>query len=70
MPKKHPPPAPSAPPELLATLDLASILRVSPRQVLNMHSRGQLPRGHKVPGLGLRWVRSELDEWLKERVGK
>ena len=51
----------------MSTLDVAQLLRVSPRQVLNMHCRGQLPRGLKIPGVGLRWTKDQLHEWLENQ---
>ncbi len=55
--------------ELLSSADLAAILKVSPRQIGNMAQRGQLPKPVRIPGLGLRWLKHDLEVWLAARVG-
>ncbi len=53
---------------LLSTADLAALCSTSPKQILNMRSRGQLPPARKLPGLGLRWSRAAVAAWLAEHT--
>ena len=59
--------SPTAPPTdapLLTRDDVATMLRTSPRQISNMAARGQLPASIRVPGLGVRWRRADIDAWI------
>lgn len=60
---KPPPPLSSAAP-LMTRIEVADLLRTTPRQISNMTARGQLPAPVRVAGLGLRWRRSEIDAWV------
>lgn len=64
-PTTHKPPSSlSAAAPLMTRIELAELLRTTPRQISNMTARGQLPAAVKVAGLGLRWRRSEIDAWV------
>lgn len=56
-------------PVLLTAKDVAGLLGTSPKHVYNLTERGQFPRGRKVPGLGLRWARAVVQQWLDAAVG-
>jgi predicted DNA-binding transcriptional regulator AlpA len=43
---------------------LATILGTTRRHVYAARSRGQIPAGVRVPGLGLRWHRDVVHTWL------
>ncbi len=64
-PRTHKPPSPlSVAAPLMTRVELAELLRTTPRQISNMTARSQLPGAVRVAGLGLRWRRSEIDAWV------
>jgi predicted DNA-binding transcriptional regulator AlpA len=55
--------------ELINTEELAAILKMTVKSLRSAHSRGHVPRGVRIPGLGgLRWDRAKIDQWLRERM--
>ena len=54
--------------ELLSSDEVAQILRMTVKSFRSAHSRGHVPRGVKIPGLGLRWDRAQIDKWMRERM--
>ena len=62
--KKGPlPPLPADGP-LLTGVEVAALLRTTRRQVSVMVRRGQLPAPLQIAGLGLRWRRPSIEEYL------
>jgi len=55
---------------LLSTQDLADMLRSTPESVRKARARGLIPQGAQIPGLGLRWRRSEVQKWLEQRFAE
>lgn len=55
-----------SPSVLLRAFEVAELIGSTEAQVRNMRARGQLPAPIKVPGLGVRWRRSDLDLWLAQ----
>lgn len=58
-----------APEEILTVRELARMLRVNPRTIYNWRKEGYGPRVVRVRGV-LRWIRSEVDRFLKEEMEK
>lgn len=54
------------PSALLRAFEVAELIGSTEAQIRNMRARGQLPAPIKVPGLGVRWRRSDLDLWLAQ----
>ena len=54
------------PSALLRAFQVAELIGSTEAQIRNMRARGQLPAPIKVPGLGVRWRRSDLDLWLAQ----
>ncbi len=48
---------------LLSKKELAHELRLSPRKIDDMRSRGLLPEARRL-GRSIRWVREEITEWI------
>ena len=60
--------APHTPPaRLMSANDVADVLRTTPKQVRNMRSAAQIPAGRKIPGLGIRWTESEINQWIESQ---
>lgn len=59
----------SASSALLRVSEVADIIGSTEAQVRNMRARAQLPPPIKVPGLGVRWRRADLERWLA-RLGE
>lgn len=55
-----------ATPSLLRAPEVAALIGSTVAQVRNMRARGQLPPPVKIPGLGIRWLRADLDRWLTQ----
>lgn len=56
---------------LLTAHELAAKLRLpSVRALWTAHHRGHVPKGTRIPGLGLRWDARAIDQWLAERLAK
>ncbi|MBZ5709361.1 helix-turn-helix domain-containing protein [Nannocystis pusilla] len=51
---------------LLRAAEVAELIGSTEAQVRNMRARGQLPPPIKVPGLGVRWRRTDLEKWLAQ----
>lgn len=51
-------------PALLSVNDVASILQVSPSHIYRLADGGKMPPQIKVGG-SVRWVRSEIDNWIQ-----
>lgn len=49
---------------LMRATEVAEFIGSTETQVRNMRARAQLPPPIKVPGLGVRWLRSDLEKWL------
>jgi excisionase family DNA binding protein len=54
--------------ELLTSAQMADRLGISMRQLYSAHSRGQLPAGRRIPGVGLRWRASDVDAWIERSL--
>ncbi|PCC67900.1 Helix-turn-helix domain-containing protein [Nannocystis exedens] len=54
--------------ELLTYRQLADILGKSVGAVRNAVSRGFVPRGTRIAGIGVRWRRDEIERWLKAQL--
>lgn len=54
------------PSTLLTAQQVAERLGTTERHVRNLRARGQGPRSVRIPGLGVRWLSTELDAWLDE----
>ena len=55
--------------EYLTVAEVAAILKVSPKRIRNMMSRGSFRSGEhffRRPGIGPRFVRSRVDAWLRD----
>jgi predicted DNA-binding transcriptional regulator AlpA len=70
-------PASSAPTEILTVADVASVLKMSRRQIYEMtRHRGQVRLDHPIPTLringNLRFRRSDIEDWLDQlaRAGR
>lgn len=46
------------------------MLRSTPGSVRKARARGLIPQGAQIPGLGLRWRRIEVQEWLERRFAE
>lgn len=57
-------PRPFGLPEWLTVADLAELLGWSEKRVWNARFRRNLPDGHRIPGIGLRFKRADIDAWL------
>lgn len=57
----------SDPLQLICSDELASLLGSTPEAVRKARARGHIPPGAKIRGLGLRWRRSDIETWLKQR---
>ncbi len=66
-------PTPCAPPPTAPLLDSAQFAAllwpsdttpVAQRKLHKAVCRGHVPRGARLPGLGLRWRRDEVDAWI------
>ncbi|MFY0533394.1 helix-turn-helix transcriptional regulator [Nannocystis pusilla] len=55
---------------LLRAAEVAALLGATEAQVRNMRARAQLPPPVKIPGLGLRWLRADLDQWLAQLASR
>lgn len=51
---------------LLRASEVADLIGSTEAQVRNMRARAQLPPPIKVPGLGVRWLRTDLERWLAQ----
>ncbi len=51
---------------LLRACEVADLIGSTEAQVRNMRARAQLPPPIKVPGLGVRWRRADLEMWLAQ----
>jgi predicted DNA-binding transcriptional regulator AlpA len=51
---------------LLRASEVADLIGSTEAQVRNMRARAQLPPPVKVPGLGVRWLRTDLERWLAQ----
>ena len=49
---------------------LAAKLGSTVPSVRSGYQRGFIPRGTKIPGLGLRWDEAAIDAWLSEQLSK
>ena len=56
----------SAASALLRASEVADFIGSTEAQVRNMRARAQLPPPIKVPGLGVRWRRADLEMWLAQ----
>lgn len=56
--------------ELLDSHRLAELLSSTPGSIRKAHQRGLIPQGTTVPGLGLRWRRSEIQAWIEQRFAR
>lgn len=56
----------SASSALLRACEVADLIGSTEAQVRNMRARAQLPPPIKVPGLGVRWRRTDLERWLAQ----
>lgn len=63
--KAHQPPSGSAT-ALLRASEVAELIGSTEAQVRNMRARAQLPPPIKIPGLGVRWLRIDLERWLAQ----
>jgi len=53
-------------PVLFSVRNVSEFLGVSTRQVYRLSDAGKLPRPIKLGGM-VRWLKSELDDWLANR---
>jgi excisionase family DNA binding protein len=51
---------------LFSVRHVAELLGISTRQVYRLSDAGKMPRPIKLGGM-VRWLKSELDEWLIDR---
>ena len=56
----------SAASALMRASEVAAFIGSTEAQVRNMRARAQLPPPIKVPGLGVRWLRTDLEQWLTQ----
>jgi predicted DNA-binding transcriptional regulator AlpA len=56
--------------ELLTAEQLAELLGTTRKSVYVSNSRGLLPRAIRLPGVGLRWRRQDVDAWIAEHASK
>lgn len=54
--------------EVLTAEEVAQRLKITRVALRNATSRGHVPRGVQIPGLGLRWDRAEFEDWLRRRL--
>lgn len=55
--------SPAAEPATLTVVELAQMLRCSPRHIYRLCDRGAMPRPLRLGSL-VRWLRVEIDAWL------
>ena len=53
--------------DLIGYPQLADILGISTLAARTAKSRGHLPPGVKIPGVGLRWRRKDIERWIAEK---
>jgi predicted DNA-binding transcriptional regulator AlpA len=46
---------------------MAELLKMTEASVRKAKERGHLPAAAKIPGVGLRWRRSDVETWLERR---
>jgi predicted DNA-binding transcriptional regulator AlpA len=54
--------------ELLTIEQLAALLGTTRKSLYVSHSRGLIPCGIRLPGVGLRWRREDVEQWIVEHV--
>ncbi len=52
--------------QLLTREQLAALLNTTPKSLTGAVRKGRVPAGAKIPGLGLRWRRADVERWLGE----
>lgn len=55
--------------ELMDARKVAELLGMTLGAVRTARSRGLLPRAAKIPGVGLRWRRADIELWLEAQFG-
>lgn len=50
--------------QLMTAAEVAALMSTTRRSLLNAVSRKRFLAGARIPGLGLRWRRGELQQWL------
>jgi len=58
--------SPAISPVLFSVRNVAELLGISTRQVYRLSDAGKMPRPIKLGGM-VRWLKSELDDWLNNR---
>lgn len=53
--------------ELLDIDELAAMLKTTAKALRSARSRGHLPAAARIPGVGVRWRRSDVEAWLERR---
>lgn len=56
--------------DLLRSREVAELLRTTAGSVRSAHRRGLIPAPIKLPGLGLRWRRRDIVEWIEAQSRK
>jgi len=54
--------------DLLDRVAVAARLGKSVKQISNMQARGQIPAPIAIPGIGVRWSRQGLEQWLASAI--
>ena len=57
----------ASPIELLEVYALAELIKMTDASVRKAKERGHQPTAAKIPGVGLRWRRSDVETWLERR---
>lgn len=56
--------------DLLTSDDVAALFKMPRASLHKGTSRGLLPRGTRIPGLGLRWRRSDVEAWVARQFAE
>lgn len=60
--------APPSPDDLLTRAEVAARLGKTLKQISNMQARGQILAPLTIPGIGVRWSRWGLEQWLATAI--
>ena len=55
--------------EYLTTREAAALLRTTPASLRNTRSRGLGPPPIKLPGIGVRYRRADVERWIRQHEG-
>lgn len=57
-------------PTVVRTSELASIVPYSPNHIRRLENAGRFPKRIRIGANRVGWVRGEVEQWLKDRMGE